>query len=297
MLLSGGTGGSPQVSSIEDIVTTKKFIYATFALIISAAILGGFEFLPKFFTRMRNYFYLSALIFLLGLFFKDFRQELKEVIHNSENILTQEKANKWTKFISILYFIIFTKTVLLKYYSFDVVDVDFSYFDWMIPSHAKGLSWYSPACDCNHFGVHATYILYFLYPFHRFLNHPLFFVLMHGIVLWMSIFPLKKLLNAFKIIPLHQVLLVFVFFNYFAVSAVLKYSFHIEVFYIPFFLALFYSLTVKNWKSFYFWAIMALSVKEDSSFYLIGIAAAMFLFHKDQKKHAILLTILFAAIR
>ncbi len=40
---------------------------------------------------------------------------------------------------------------------------------------------------------------------------------------------------------------------------------------------------------------MALSVKEDSGFYLIGIATAMFLFHKNQKKHAILLTILSVA--
>lgn len=270
-------------------MNAKNFTLISLILFFIPVLLGGFEFMPKALWSYRNSFYAIILLFLIFLKNNSFRTRITNILKFPEESLSQDKANYLIKIMQWVYLGIFLKLVVINYYTFNVVDVDFSYFDWMIANFVKGKGWFSPACNCNHFGVHSTYIFYILAPLHKLIGHPLFLVTLHALALWVSIFPLKKLIKIKNLLPLHQVLLVFGFFNLSAISHILKYNFHMEVFYVPAFLYLFLFLENRKWVLFYLTALFSLSIKEDAGFYLMGISAAMFLFNKNTKKHALAL--------
>ncbi len=273
--------------------------YGLFAGILLAVhfLFGGAPFMPKFLWPIRHvYFLILAGLAILSTCHQQTRNQIKKVFQDPELALSSKRADQLIIIISTFFLFVFLKVTALNFMTYKVVDVDFSYFDMMIANFMRGKDWFSSACNCNHFGVHSTYIFYLLAPFHRLFNSPWFLVLLHGVTLWSTIIPLKKLMTKANLTPIFQVIICFAFFNFFATSHILKYSFHMEVFFVPFFLWLFYFFEQSKWRSYYLMVFLTLAVKEDAGFYLIGMSAAYFLCQKENRRHTVFTTIISAII-
>lgn len=84
---------------------------------------------------------------------------------------------------------------LTWFFGFRVNGVDFSIFDWMLESTHHGRLGYSPIYDVNHFGVHSSFILLLWVPLHELVESPLWLVMSAPLVVWMGIFPLRRLVR------------------------------------------------------------------------------------------------------
>ncbi|MBL8920824.1 MAG: DUF2079 domain-containing protein [Myxococcaceae bacterium] len=84
---------------------------------------------------------------------------------------------------------------LTWFFAFRVNGVDFSIFDWMLESTHRGRLGYSPIYDVNHFGVHSSFILLLWVPLHELWHSPLWLALSAPLVVWMGIFPLRRLVR------------------------------------------------------------------------------------------------------
>ena len=86
-------------------------------------------------------------------------------------------------------------SALSTFAAFGVGGVDFSIFDWMLESGARGNFGYSPIFTVNHLGVHSTFVLALLVPFHALAPSPLWLVTIGPVVLWAGLFPLRRLVQ------------------------------------------------------------------------------------------------------
>ncbi len=84
---------------------------------------------------------------------------------------------------------------LTWFFGFRVNGVDFSIFDWMLESTHHGRLGYSPIYDVNHFGVHSSFILLLWVPLHELYDSPLWLVVSAPLVVWLGIFPLRRLVR------------------------------------------------------------------------------------------------------
>lgn len=84
---------------------------------------------------------------------------------------------------------------LTWFFAFRVNGVDFSIFDWMLQSTHHGRFGYSPIYDVNHFGVHSSFILLLWVPLHELLESPLWLVVSGPLVVWLGVFPLRRLVR------------------------------------------------------------------------------------------------------
>lgn len=85
---------------------------------------------------------------------------------------------------------------LSRWAAFELNGVDFSIFDWMLYSTHSGRLGYSPIYDVNHFGVHSTFLLFLLVPFHAWWPSPLWLVVLGPVCIWAGLFPLRRLSRA-----------------------------------------------------------------------------------------------------
>lgn len=155
---------------------------------------------------------------------------------------------------------------------------DFALFDWQLYNSHSGTFMYSPVCECNHLGMHASYILLPLVPLHALFESRWFLTAVHALTAWSAIFPLRGLAEHFRLAPGLQALLLVAFLTSAMTGQVLNTGFHIETFYLP--LGLMFLLgwvTRKN--ALLTWALFGLLMtKEDAPIYVIlftVIAAAM----------------------
>jgi uncharacterized membrane protein len=158
-----------------------------------------------------------------------------------------------------------------RFLGFEVNGVDFSIFDWMLHNTTTGQFMYSPVCDCNHFGVHPTWLMLLLVPFHYIFQSPWLLVLVHAGALIFSLVLLRSLLNQFAILTQPSAVLatVLAFFVSQHFGTITNYGFHPEIFYLP--LGFWFLM----WWPLYGWrwiipAVLFCLVKEDGALYLVG---------------------------
>jgi uncharacterized membrane protein len=84
---------------------------------------------------------------------------------------------------------------LTWFFGFRVNGVDFSIFDWMLESTHRGRLGYSPIYEVNHFGVHSSFILLLWVPLHEVWDSPLWLAASGPLVVWLGVFPLRRLVR------------------------------------------------------------------------------------------------------
>lgn len=254
----------------------RSWTLLTFALVWIPTLLGGLPVIPRAIGTPRNFLYLALVIFLGSLFRKEFLEQVKGVFGDTSEDLSQGEFASWKKHVLFWGGFLYLKLMIVNTYTYQIIDIDFSYFDLMISNFIRGKGWFSEACNCNHMGVHSTYFFYPIALIHRVFNSPLVLQIIHGLSMWIAAFPLLRLFEHFKIRKDLSIALLFAFLNYTAFIHVLKYNFHFEVWYIPIFLWMFYHFEKENWKWMHLCAFLSLLVKEDAGFYLLGFAGGMF---------------------
>ena len=166
--------------------------------------------------------------------------------------------------------------VVLDYLEFRVPAVDFSIFDWMIPS-SRWSEWMSSPVigGKSHFSIHSTPILLLFIPFHNFFESPYFLLTLHALVISLGIAIIYFL--SLKFIASKERALFFALACFYSASIgkLLMYHFHIEVFYLPFIAGLLFVLhSDKKW-AFWMFLLAVLSVREDAglilAFMLLGV--------------------------
>lgn len=100
----------------------------------------------------------------------------------------------WTAFL-VMSLVWLEAAALSSFAAFMVGGVDFSIFDWMLASAARGQPGYSPIYAVNHFGVHSTFVLMLLAPLHALAPSPLWLVVTGPVILWAGLFPLRRLVK------------------------------------------------------------------------------------------------------
>ena len=174
-----------------------------------------------------------------------------------------------------------------RFFSFEVNGVDFSIFDWMLFNSNHGRFGYSPIYDVNHFGVHATYVLFPLMPLHRLFETPLFLCTVTALAVGGAAWPLWRLGR--RGLP-HEglcVLLVLAYLTNPFTSALLDGGFRPEVFY-PLFGLVFLLGWVEQRAG--VWApgmVAFLAIKEDAALHAAAFAVGVLLFERERWKPAV----------
>lgn len=75
------------------------------------------------------------------------------------------------------------------YLGFRINGVDFSVYDWMLESTARGRPGYSPIYDVDHLAVHPSLTLLLLTPLHQLAGSPWLLVLVGPLLVWAGVFP------------------------------------------------------------------------------------------------------------
>lgn len=265
----------------------KRSHYILFGVIALFFIVGGLPITPRFFNKLRHAFYVDLLLLLIFCCYGSFRAKISKFLVSPKTFLGEREKNKWFKILSIFYFLVFVKVSLLNYLSFNVHAMDFSTYDWLIPSLYHTGSFYSPGCDCNHMGYHQTFILFLTAPLHILINHPIFSILLHPIIAWMAYFPLKKLVKHFKLPNIYQVLIIFLYFNFFGVAHIVKNNMHIEVYYLPVILWLLYFISTNHFKGALLAALGMFIIKEDGALYVSSTFFAAYLFKNRNPRYIV----------
>lgn len=104
----------------------------------------------------------------------------------------EPRAWKWLLFASFVWLQVIG---LSRFFGFWVNGVDFSVFDWMLESTHHGRFGYSPIFDVNHFGVHSSFILLLWVPLHELVSSPLWLTVSAGLVVWLGVFPVRRLVR------------------------------------------------------------------------------------------------------
>jgi uncharacterized membrane protein len=188
----------------------------------------------------------------------------------------------------------FLATGVTHYLGLRLNGEDFSIFDWMLFNTNYREFMTSPICNmadpldvCHHFAIHPTYIMIPLAFLHRIFQEPLFLIAVHSLALWSAIIPLRALGRHFL---KHDVLTLAVLLAYLCnayVGSILNHGFHVEVFFVPFGLALMRAWVERraNW---WVWLLLFLSVKEDGALYMIAMASAQIVLQRrDRRSYAI----------
>ncbi len=266
----------------------KNYFKWSFLVLVLFFLIGGTPITPRFFNKMRHAFYLEILIVIFFLTKEKYRSILKSFFNDPRNFLSEKSKNFYLKVLSVFYFFLYLKVSFLNYFSFNVHAVDFSIYDWIMPSLFHTGSFYSPACDCNHLGYHQTFILFLTAPLHFLINHPIFSVILHPVVAWLGYFPLKRILKEFKLSNIYQVLVVFIYFNYFGISHIVKNNLHIEVYYLPLILWLLFFIKTERFIGVIGSSLLLFIVKEDAPLYISSTLFASYVFIKRDFRYLLL---------
>jgi uncharacterized membrane protein len=238
------------------------------ALLVPLA-LGGIPGVPGEVSNLRAPWLFIAALTLVCLAFPAFRARVAGLWRAPWEVLTERSERRLVAWLLAGYLLLYLKAALLDYYSFSIHAIDFSIFDHLFPNTAQGRFMWSAACGpCNQLGVHASPILFALYPLHRLADDPLFLVLLHPVVLWSAAFPLYALLREPRVAPAHRIFALLAYLNLPAVAGVLHYGFHVEVLYVPTGMWMLWALRRRRHAQAALAALLFLAVKEDGALYL-----------------------------
>lgn len=189
---------------------------------------------------------------------------------------------------------IFVVSGSTKFLAFEFNGIDFSIFDWMLHNSTQGSFMWSPFCDCNHFGVHPTWLLSTLVPLHYAWPSPWLLVFTHALSLALCLPQVVKLarLCIRDIGDLELVLIASAFSVSQAMGSVANYGFHPEVWYVPLGLW-FLTEWLQSRKTWILAALLYAAVKEDGALYLAAWGAGS-LALKDYRRKALTLILVSA---
>jgi uncharacterized membrane protein len=173
----------------------------------------------------------------------------------------------------LLYLFAFVKAAFLDFAAFSLNAIDFSMYDHAMANTLAG-HFMETVTGVNHFGIHATPVLFLLLPFHALFHSPSFALYLHPLALWAGAVALDRLAKGEGIRGWPRIGLLFSYLNSVLISKTLHYGFHVEVFY-PLFGFLLLG-TFRRGKTLVMFGalILFLSIKEDAPFYAIGILSA-----------------------
>ncbi len=181
---------------------------------------------------------------------------------------------------------------LSTFASFNIGGVDFSIFDWMLESGARGNFGYSSIYTVNHLGVHSTFLLALLVPFHALAPSPLWLVIGGPVVLWAGLFPLRRLVQ--RAVGDHGGVLLAASLAYVAgphLGRLTSETFRIESL-IPLGTLWFLTGWVEQRRGLWIAAVTFLFfTKEDATLYLGSFATACVLFERPRRLEAVVLLI------
>jgi uncharacterized membrane protein len=191
--------------------------------------------------------------------------------------------------------ILFLGASLSQFFSITLSGIDFSIFDWMLTNQLVKGEMYSPIYDVNHLGVHQSWIMFVLLPLRALIASPLLLVIIHALVLWAAVIPLRALARNFNWQPQAITLLSAVYLLNPFVGTTLNGGFRIESF-IPLALLsfLYFWWTASSFRTpaMLLSLILCLSIKEDMALYFGGFFLYQAFFGKDRRLFGF---ILFAA--
>ena len=210
-------------------------------------------------------------------------------------LLIKGKTNTFTRkqwlFVYVLLSSIFFASGITKFNAFEFNGVDFSVFDWMLHNSINGHFFWSPVCECNHFGVHPTWLMTILIPLHYVWQSPWLLVISHALSLAVSL-PLITHMLRLKMSTLSDIQIALILCAVTAsqfIGSVTNYGFHYEVWYIPLGIWL-----LNAWhsgkRSWIFAAFLVACVKEDGALYLAAWSIG-FIICNDRRKQASLLCV------
>ncbi len=273
-MLSGSNFPSP-----APVTVPRELVRAlVFLAILSVGIpllLGGWELpwvggdlsLPKGASQFRNPFVglmaVAALVFGMA-------GKRRRALFEAVRAMATERAVSLVLVIGTLALV---KAAFLDYAALALNAIDLSVYDSAMKATLEG-RFMQAITGINHFGIHATPVLFLLLPFHAIFDSPLFSVFVHPLALAAGGYALDRLLrqNALGLGPRFAML--FAYFGCTLLSKTLHYGFHVEVFYPLFAFLLFYAIGTQSLSKTGLALLLFLSVKEDAPFYAVGILAA-----------------------
>lgn len=243
-----------------------------------------FVFVPGNLANLRNWHLLLLACFGWAVVAK--RVQLSELLQADVN------ERSW-RLLAGCSFASFILCCLLQFYAFRVNGMDFSIFDWMLYNTNFRKFMTSPVCNnCNHFGVHPSYIMLPLVPLHRLFQSPLLLQSIHAIALWSAQFPLRRLAEKAGLPAFPTFLVVVSFLVNSWTGSILNHGFHFEVFFVPTGLFLIWSWLARRRGIFFASLILFFSIKEDAVLYASAFAVGAILTGDSRKKDALLVLLL-----
>lgn len=171
---------------------------------------------------------------------------------------------------------IYLLSSITSHLSFHTFSHDFSMFDEALYQSHHGRLLFSPVLGRSFLTEHFSPLLLLLVPLHALVPNPYLLVLLHPLILWAAVVPLRALLDAHGVSRVARNIACVIYLTNPITTGALGYSFHIEVF-LP--LATFAVLLAHRTRAAWaYWALLALSltIKEDVGIYTIGLGAYLF---------------------
>ncbi len=169
---------------------------------------------------------------------------------------------------------LFIGTTLLYFASVKLNGIDFSIFDWMLYNTYNGRFMYSPIYDVNHLGVHPSWIVFLLLPFHYVFSSPLFLVLLGPLLVFLSVLVLYKIAKFQKLTDIDALLICLSFSTTPFVATVMNNGFRIECFIPLALLSFIYFWQKKSTLGIIVAALLFLAIKEDLALYMASFSCA-----------------------
>ncbi len=249
------------------VVGMSILFFATHAIpLLFGGWVWGYLDLPKSVSQFRNPALFITALGALGLAVPSWRREL---------IAEFRRFDYDTAVPLLLFFatLVFFKAAFLDYAALALNAIDFSIYDSAMRSTLDG-RFMETVTGVNHFGIHATPVLFLLLPLHAVFNTPLFIVFLHPAALVAGLAMLDLLIRDHGIRGMHRFGILLGYFACTLISKTLHYGFHVEVFYPLFGFALLYSIARRSRLRVFVALALFLSVKEDAPFYAAGIFLA-----------------------
>ncbi len=206
----------------------------------------------------------------------------------------------WFYFFSASVLVSYLMSSYLHLYGFKLSGMDFSIFDWMLYNTTHRQFMVAPLCgNCNHFGVHPSYIMLPLVYIHQLWPSPLMLQTVQALSVWGAGFLVWKIAKFYRLPDLLALLLTIAFWTNAWTGTIVNLGFHLEVFYLPVGLYLVWAWLNQKNIQLLLATLLFLSIKEDAAFYLCGMFVGALLFERQRLRQAITMltiTIVFAAI-
>ncbi len=257
-----------------------KYLTTFLILMLVPLLLGGWGIIPKSIGQFRNWSIAFIVGSALALMIPSVRKDAREFMQGRMEPTEQETT--WLRNAVIaLFSVAFLKATLLDYFVFHVNGVDFSIYDLTMMNTLRGR--FMESFDGTpHMGVHSTYLLLGLLPLHAIFHHPIFSLLLEPILLASAAFPIWKLSENLRNSTRLAVLISYFLSTWVAKN--LHYHFHVEVFYVPFFLWLHHFVKKENLRAALIFSTLICLTKEDGPFYLLPYWFAVYLTGRFSKK-------------